>query len=169
MVAASPPPELRTALPTAQRAGTTRLRMWGFDIYDASLWTAAGFRADAWTQGAFALELRYLRAFDGADIARRSLEEMARHGPMSKLQEANWLRAMQPVFPDVSKGDRITGVYEPGKGARFFHNGALRGEVSDADFAERFFAIWLGARTSEPGMRAALLTPLRPPLSTGAP
>jgi hypothetical protein len=167
--APSLPPELRVALPTAQRAGTTRLRVWGFDVYDASLWVAPGFRAETWAQGAFALELRYLRAFDGDDIARRSLDEMARGGSMSRTQETDWMRAMQPVFPDVKKGDRITGVYDPGKGARFFYNGAPHGDVNDAAFAERFFAIWLGQRTSEPAMRAALLAPLRSSFPAAAP
>ena len=74
-----------------------------------------------------------------------------------KVQEDGSVRK-----PDVKKGDRIVGVYQPGNGARFFFNGASRGEIRDAAFAERFFAIWLGPRTSEPAMRAALLMPLRP-------
>jgi len=156
------PPELQSALPSAQRAGNTRLRVWGFDVYDASLWVTPGFRPDAWAQGAFALDLRYLRAFEGADIARRSIDEMARVGPIPKAQEVAWLRTMQSVFPDVKKGDRIVGVYQPGSGARFYFNGVSHGEIRDAAFAERFFAIWLGPRTSEPAMRAALLMPLRP-------
>jgi len=160
---------LRDALPTAQRAGSTRLRVWGFEVYDASLWVAPGFRPDAWARAAFALDLRYLRAFDGADIARRSLEEMAREGPVPTAQEGAWLRTMQSIFPDVKKGDRIVGVYQPGEGARFFFNGVPHGEIRDAAFAERFFAIWLGPRTSEPAMRAALLLPLRQATTAVAP
>lgn len=156
----APAPELRAALPTAQRAGATRLTVWGFEIYDISLWTAPGVRAEAWERGALALELRYLRNFEGVDIARRSLDEMRRSGALSPVQAGEWLRLMQGVFPDVKKGDRIVGVYEPDGGARFFHNGAPRGTVRDAQFAQRFFAIWLGPQTSEPAVRAALLAPL---------
>ena len=45
----------------------------------------------------------------------------------------------------------------PGVGARFFVNGALRGEPKDADFARLFFGIWLSPRSSEPALREALL------------
>lgn len=135
--------------------------MWGLDIYDASLWVAPGFRADAWAQGRFALELHYLRGFDGDDIARRSLDEMRRQGPVSEAQAQAWLVAMRAAFPDVKRGDRLTGVNEPGVGARFFHNGEPRPAVADPVFAQRFFAIWLDARTSEPALREALLAPTR--------
>ncbi|VTY39177.1 Uncharacterised protein [Xylophilus ampelinus] len=158
---AQPTPVLATALPDARPAGSTRLRVWGLDIYDASLWVAPGFRADAWAQGRFALELHYLRGFDGEDIARRSLDEMRRQGPVSDAQAQAWLAAMRAAFPDVKKGDRLTGVHEPGVGARFFHNGEPRPAVRDPVFAQRFFAIWLDARTSEPALREALLAPAR--------
>ena len=39
------------------------------------------------------------------------------------------LQQMQQIFPDVKKGDRITGVQRPGEAARFFVNGQPRGEV----------------------------------------
>jgi len=150
----------RSALPGAQRLATTRLTVWGFQVYDATLWITEGFRPDRWVQRPFALELSYLRDFDGADIAKRSLDEMRRSAPIPAEQAARWLQAMQATFPDVKKGDRLVGVHAPGSGARFFLNGATVGEVRDAAFAERFFAIWLGAQTSEPAMRDALLAPL---------
>ncbi|MDP9900267.1 chalcone isomerase family protein [Variovorax ginsengisoli] len=150
----------RSALPGAQRVATTRLTVWGFQVYDVTLWITDGFSPDRWAQRPFALELNYLRDFDGADIAQRSLDEMRRSAPIPSAQAARWLQAMQATFPDVKKGDRLVGVHAPGSGARFFHNGAPVGEVRDAAFAERFFAIWLGAQTSEPAMRDALLAPL---------
>ena len=45
------------------------------------------------------------------------------------------------------------GAALPGTGARFFHNGTLRGEVRDAEFARLFFGIWLSPNTS--GRRCA--------------
>ncbi len=154
---ASKPSELGTALPEARRAGGTRLKVWGFDIYDASLWVTPGFRADGWAQRPLALELRYLRNFDGEDIARRSLDEIKRAGPVSDAQATLWMREMKGAFPDVRKGDRLVGVYEPEVGVRFFHNGTPTAPIADPQFAQRFFAIWLGAKTSEPEMREALL------------
>ncbi|MBU1359096.1 MAG: chalcone isomerase family protein [Gammaproteobacteria bacterium] len=155
-----PPIEMKSAIPDAQRAGATRFTVWGFDVYDASLWVGPGFRADRWDRAPFALELRYLRAFDGRDIAQRSLDEMTRLSPVPAPQARTWLDDMKAAFPDVKKGDRLVGIYEPGTGARFFHNGVATRTVRDADFAKRFFGIWLERQTSEPAMREALLAPV---------
>lgn len=150
------------ALPEARLGGATRFTVWGFEVYDAILWTTPGFQPAQWAERPFALELRYLRSFDGDAIAERSLEEMRRAASMTDAQRSQWLAAMKAAFPNVKKGDRLTGVYAPGGGARFFHNGAASGTVSDAQFAQRFFAIWLGPRSSEPAMRDALLGPTGP-------
>jgi hypothetical protein len=64
---------------------------------------------------------------------------------------------MRRVFPDVKKGDVLTGVHLPDHGVRFFLREREIGEVVDADFARRFFAIWLDPKTSAPDVRAALL------------
>ena len=152
-----PAAEVSAALPGVQRAGASRLTVWGFEIYDASLWVAPGFRAAEWAGQPLALELQYLRKFDGDDIARRSLDEMQRVGPIAPEQAALWLRTMTQAFPDVQKGDRLTGIYEPGVGVRYLHNGRTTANVRDPQFAQRFFAIWLGPKSSEPALREALL------------
>jgi hypothetical protein len=64
---------------------------------------------------------------------------------------------MRALFPDVAAGDSLSGLYLPGRGARFFHNGEPLGEIDDAQFARAFFSIWLDPRTSAPDLRAALL------------
>jgi hypothetical protein len=53
-------------------------------------------------------------------------------------------------------------VNVPGLGARFFVNGALRGELREPGFARSFFGIWLAPVTSEPALREALLGRSRP-------
>jgi hypothetical protein len=64
---------------------------------------------------------------------------------------------MQRLFPDVRKGDRLTGVNVPGRGAKFFHNGAAIGEIAEPGFARAFFGIWLDPKTSRPDFRKLLL------------
>ncbi len=144
-------------LPQAKAAGSARLTFFGFQVYDASLWVTPGFRQSDFASHGFALELAYLRDFKGAEIARRSIDEMRRAGDFSAGQAARWTQAMDDAFPDVRRGDRLMGVNKPGGGVLFFHNGNPSGEIADARFARLFFAIWLGPNTSEPGMRAALL------------
>lgn len=156
------PAELRPALPTAALAGQAKLTFWGFEVYQATLWVAPGFTAAAFAEHGFALELTYLRDFAGADIAKRSLAEMARQVPMSAEQAARWDAQMRALFPNVKTGERLTGIHLPGVGARFVFNGQLLGEIKDAEFARRFFAIWLSPQTSEPKLRLALLQQLAP-------
>lgn len=149
--------ELSELLPQHKLLGKSRLTVWGFDVYDASLWVAPGFAADKLTAQPFALELAYLRNFTSTDIAERSLSEMRRLATVSDVQAKTWTAAMLRVIPNVKKGDRITGVHRPGAGAVFLVNGKSTGEIMDAEFARLFFGIWLSPKTSEPKVRSALL------------
>ncbi|NML85567.1 MAG: hypothetical protein HHJ19_07980 [Polaromonas sp.] len=150
-------PELRDALPQGRLLGKARLSVWGFQVYDARLWAAAGFGASRYASTPLALELSYLRNFTAADIAGRSIKEMRRSQTINDDQATRWTTEMLRVIPDVRTGDRIMGVYRPGIGAAFWVNGKSHGEIRDAEFAKLFFGIWLSAKTSEPAMRDALL------------
>lgn len=151
-----PPEEVVLAQPQAQLRGRSTLRFFGMDIYEARLWTDPQFALARYDQHRFALELQYHRALSGSLIARRSLAEMRRQGDFSTEQADQWEARMQTLFPDVQPGDRITGFYAPGVGARFMHNGRLLGEAPDPLFARLFFGIWLSPETSEPQLRCAL-------------
>ena len=152
-----PPAHVAEAVPGAVFSGTARLRFFGFDVYDSALWVAPGFKAANYAQSALILELTYLRSLGGQAIAKRSISEMRRSGPISAEQEQRWLAAMQQSFPDVKSGDRITGVHNPVSGARFWFNGMARAPINDAEFSRLFFGIWLSTATSEPALRTALL------------
>lgn len=147
-------------LPGARLAGSARMRVWGFDIYQASLWVRPGFQPQDFARHAFALELDYQRDFTGEAIAGRSIDEMRRIGRFSDSQAQEWRTALRSALPDVKKGDRIAGLHVPGVGARFLLNGKPFGEVRDAAFAPLFFGIWLSPATSEPGLRQSLLAQL---------
>lgn len=153
------PQELRTALPSAVLSGQATMTFWGLKVYRASLWVTPGFMPRAYDQSAFALELAYLRDLKGADIARRSITEMRRQGPIETAREARWETRMRELFPDVKPGDSITGVSQPGRGALFLSNGRVLGEIADPEFARLFFGIWLAPQTSEPQLRRDLLAP----------
>lgn len=151
------PGEVAAELPGGVLAGSARLRFFGFDVYDSRLWVAPGFRASSYAQSPLALELTYLRALKGRAIAERSLQEMQRCGRLSPEQEQRWLGAMTEAFPDVGRGERITGLHQPGVGARFWVNGQARAEIRDPEFSRCFFGIWLAETTSEPQLRSQLL------------
>ena len=135
-----------------QEWGSGEMRFFGFRLYRATLWVAgAGIEASP-----HALTLHYHRDISRDQLVSASLDEMRRLGTDDAAVE-RWKADLNRVFPDVREGDRIIGLHLPGKGARFFHQGKLTGEVNDPEFARRFFAIWLDPRTRSPDVRALLL------------
>lgn len=149
------------SLPGAQIVGTGEFRMFGFDIYNARLWSAAKpFASDQ----PFALELIYQRRISRDDLVQASVEEIKRlsGASVSAGQLAAWQAQMQQAFVDVQAGTRLIGVYLPGQGARFFVGPQLQYEVTDPVFARAFFDIWLDPRTSNPELREQLLGIAKP-------
>jgi hypothetical protein len=155
----------REALPDAHRSGSGEMRVFGFSIYRAQFWSPrlmAGQSLDF--DAPFALELTYSRAVSRDDLVEASLKEIRRLSSNAVNSElmASWEREMQLAFVDVHAGDRITGVYLPGEGVRFYVGETLRHVVRDERFAKAFFAIWLDPRTRNPELRAQLLGAAKP-------
>jgi hypothetical protein len=149
------------ALPGAQIVGAGEFRVFGFDVYNARLWSAAQPLA---TDQPFALELIYQRSISRDDLVKASVDEIKRlsGASVSAEQLAGWQTQMQQSFVDVQAGTRITGVYLPGQGARFFVGQQLQHEVKDPQFARAFFDIWLDPRTRNPELRQQLLGTAKP-------
>ncbi|AUY31894.1 MULTISPECIES: chalcone isomerase family protein [Pseudomonas] len=146
----------RATLVTAQRLGEGEFTWFGLRLYSARLW-AEGPVLD-WSRP-FALELSYHRSLSRETLVKASLEEMRRlgAGTVTTQQFDAWAREMQAAFVDVRPGMRITGVFLPQTGCRFYVDGRLRHEVADVAFARAFFAIWLDPRTRDPQLRQRLL------------
>ena len=139
-------------LPSAELVGQGEFRYWGFRVYDASLWSPQG----SYEAGApFALSLRYARDFSARSIVDSSLDEMRKLG---KPVDSNpqWEVGLLQAMVDIKRGDTLTGVYTPGKGAVFFHNDQITGQINEP-LAKAFFSIWLDERTRAPNLRQALI------------
>lgn len=125
-----------------------------WDIYDAALYAPAG----RWSpDGPFILSLTYLRDIDGAEIADRSAEAMRKMGFSDEMSLAAWHNQMIAIFPDVTEGSELSGLFQPGEGVRFFRGGEPIGAVTSPEFARWFAAIWLDERTGAPDLRRQLL------------
>ena len=160
---AATPEHIAAELPKARAAGSGSFRYFGLDIYDATLWVGPnGYRPAAPTAEKFALDLRYARAFQGKRIAGRSTDEMEKLKLGSAAQRAEWNAKMTTLFPDVAEGSRITGIYLPKEGARFYRDGKLLGDIADPEFGQAFFAIWLDPKTTGGALREALLANAAP-------
>lgn len=151
------PPEVAAALPDARLHGQGRLTFFGLPVYDARLWVRDGFTPAQWQGSALLLELDYARAMVGKLIAERSLHEMRRHAEIAEPKGERWGATMARLYPDVQRGDRLSGLHLPEGATRIFFNGSHQGDVVDAEFTRLFFSIWLGPQTSEPKLRERLL------------
>jgi hypothetical protein len=157
------PQFIERILPGARLSGSGELRFFGFKIYDARLWVLPRGSSPAWAKDpakllehSFALDLRYVRNLKGEEIAERSLAEIRRLGFGDAAQHERWLADMKKVFPDIVRGDHLTGVFDSSGATKFFLNEKAIGRIEDADFGAAFFNIWFDARTRSPGLRESL-------------
>ncbi len=141
-------------IPNAQMVASGRLSVFLFDVYDASLYTENGKRE---AHPPFALKLSYLRDIDGEKIADQSAEEIRNQERVDEITLADWHSQMRNIFPDVKKGDSITGIYKTVKECSFYKGNRFIGQISDAQFCEVFFDIWFGEKTSAPALRNKLI------------
>lgn len=138
----------------ARLSGQGVFTWFGLTIYSAELWVGP----QGYTPAApFVLDLRYARSLNGRKIAEASAEQMAKIGAGTEAQRAAWLEKMKAIFPDVKDGSRLTGVFLPGQGARFYQDGRELALVADPAFAQAFFGIWLDPATTAGKLRTALL------------
>jgi Chalcone isomerase-like len=156
-VATARPPELAALGSDVRLLGQQRFRYWGFHVYDAQLWVRPGFEPQRFAAHPFMLSLTYARTLLAADIAARSLEEIARQGPVDERDAQRWQDQLQAVLVDVRPSDRLSGLYQPTDQGRFFANGRATGVIRDAQLMPKFFGVWLAPQTSAPSLRRALL------------
>jgi hypothetical protein len=141
-----------------QMQGSGALRFFGFKAYDANLWSIAPAKNNPLAdRKLFALEIVYNTGIKAEDIVNVSLVEMARLRRLTDVQTKAWAADMQRTFPNVVSGDRLTGVFVPNVGTRFFLNSRLITEINDPAFGDAFFAIWLDEGTKRPDLRRTLL------------
>ncbi|WP_105169460.1 chalcone isomerase family protein [Pseudoalteromonas sp. T1lg23B] len=142
-------------IPGAKAVGDSPTLSYLFwDIYQATLYAPNG-QFDS--NSPFVLKLHYLRALEGEEIAKRSIEEMQKQGLQNEALLSSWLKQMQAIFPDVTNGTELYGQRTEQGSSRFYNGNTLIGEIDDPQFTKYFFAIWLSENTTEPAMRKALL------------
>lgn len=155
-VAANTSGHWREQLPLASLIGSGDFSWFGFTVYHARLWSPT--QQVDFTQP-FALELTYRRTISRDTLVDTSLDEIRRiqGRNLEPMREAEWTRQMRLAFVDVSAGTRITGLFLPGGGCRFYVDDKLQHVIDDPAFARAFFSIWLDPQSRSPKLRAALL------------
>jgi hypothetical protein len=155
MPAWASPAEVERALPGAQRTGQASYHMLGIHLFNAEAFAAGG---DFSWQRPFALTLTYERSARQTTLINRSISEMRQRSGGSAASLAPLRAQLERCFPDIARGDRVTGVSTGANTARFYYNGAERCEVNWPGFRRTFFGIWLDGRD---GRAAELSAQLR--------
>ncbi len=147
-------PAITKYVKNAQQSEKARLKYMMWDVYDATLLTSNGnYQHDE----PFALTLDYLIDLKGKKIAERSIVEMRKQGISDAAKLEEWENILKDIFPNVEKGNSITGIRDKNGYTIFFKNNTKIGQIEDPKFTKHFFDIWLGSKTSEPEMRQQLL------------
>ncbi|MFP4098777.1 MAG: chalcone isomerase family protein [Alphaproteobacteria bacterium] len=145
---------IKQHVPDAQLVGQGRLSFLIWNIYDAQLYAPQG----RWEQGKpLALKLSYLRSITGKEITDSSIKEIRNQGINDQQKLDRWYMQMGEIFPDVEKGEVLTGIYTNSGETIFYKDTKEIGRISKPAFGKAFFGIWLGEETSAPRLRRQLL------------
>jgi hypothetical protein len=146
----------RSSVGAARLTGQGEFTLLGFRVYDAQLWS---IRSPIDYRSRFALRLTYARSISRERLADTGLDEIKRLAttPIAAATLERWHSDMLHAFIDVTPGDRLTGVFLPGQGVRFYAGGRPGVEIDDPEFARAFFDIWLDLATRAPELRRHLL------------
>jgi len=141
-------------VPQADIVGEGRLRLWGFNVYDATLYAPKG----QWDESKpYALKITYLRSISSEKIIDRSLEEMESYGDFTTEVIKRWREQMAKIIPDVDKGYVLNGIRTKDGHTIFYNDERELGRIEDDQFTNAFFNIWLNEKTTAPDLRRKLL------------
>ncbi|MCP1340131.1 chalcone isomerase family protein [Idiomarina sp. M1R2S28] len=121
------------------KVGQTRLSVYFWDVYDATLYSPTGKYKQDERQ---ALLLEYLRDIKAEDLIETTEEEWQKLELNSDKHE-QWLEKLNSIWPDIKEGDCLLLVEKEDGTAEFYQGDKLLGEIEDKDFTEQFLAIWL--------------------------
>jgi len=121
------------------KVGETRLSVYFWDVYDATLYSPSGKYQQDERQ---ALLLEYLRDIKAKDLIETTEEEWQKLELNSDKHE-QWLKQLDAIWPDIKEGDCLLLVEKKDGTAEFYQGDKLLGEIKDKDFTEQFLAIWL--------------------------
>jgi len=152
-----PPPVLATPDLQLREVGRGDLRWFGFDIYEASLYSPDGRFTGLEPGRPVALSLWYRRSFSRAELLRITTGEWARLRLAPPDASRRWAEQLARLWTDVRRGDNLTAVVVPGGETRFYDAARLLGRVEDPAFGPAYLSIWLDPRSAVSGLRAELL------------
>lgn len=153
----APTHEARGTRLRLQCVGLLRYRVL-FKGYVAGLYLAEGVEPDrALDDVPKRLELSYFWSIDGGDFGPAGEAILERNFGRETLASLRpQLDEIDRLYEDVEPGDRYSLTYLPGIGTELALNGESKGIIAGADFAAKYFAIWLGPRPLDASLKDQL-------------
>jgi hypothetical protein len=123
--------------------GETRLRHFGFHIYDATFWMLGDKDINNMDNNVCALSITYARNISAQELLSSTEKEWRRLGFADQYPIDAWLKQLTEIWPNVHDGDQLVVVTTPNGSATFYNKESLLGKVDDPKFGSAFLAIWL--------------------------
>lgn len=141
-------------VPNARLVGRGRLRLYLVSIFDAFLYAPNGRFS---FERPFALKITYHHNVRSSEIVKRSISEIRAQGFRDEAKLRQWQTIMTRLFPNINAGQSLIGLRNEDGHAEFYSDNGFIGAVNDIEFANKFFAIWLGQNSTQPHLRQQLL------------
>lgn len=103
------------------------------------------------------LVMQFVRTVGRKDLVKAWEEGFEKSAGASHEALKERIATLNSYMSDMPKGSVMSFTYLPAKGVMVEVQGATRGTIAGADFAEAFYRIWLGADPPNPGLKEGLL------------
>jgi hypothetical protein len=107
------------------------------------------------------LVLHFVRDVDRDDIVKAWNTGFKNNATVALSAIRPHIDQLNRWMPAFSKGDTLVFKYD-GSGVEVAVNGAVKGTITDQDFARSLFAVWLGSKPPNKGLKTGLLGNHRP-------
>ncbi len=137
-----------------EKVGEGDLRVFFFHIYRARLYSENGIYINGKTP--IYLELDYKRNVKKKDLLKHTKSELEdlsiSHDDVNSL-----MSSLNEIYIDIKANDKFGVLIKNNRFCSFYHNGSLRGEISNINLCDEFLSIWLSEETSKPRLRKNLI------------
>ena len=103
------------------------------------------------------LVMQFVRSVGRKDLIKAWDEGFEKNAGASQEAFKERIATLDSYMSDMPKGSVMSFTYLPDKGVVVEVQGAAKGTIPGADFAEAFYRIWLGADPPNPGLKEGLL------------
>ncbi len=139
--------------------GTALKKFLTFRVVTVDLYIGQGYKSeDVLSDVPKRIEVNY-----HVNIPKQELDRATIKGVKQNYDDQQFLKLKPQIdqinsyYPDIKSGDQIAVTYLPGQGSEVELNGELKGVVPGGDFAQAFFAIWIGENPVDKQAKLKLL------------